>query len=226
MSNAPDPVYMLKECLLANLRNGQWGAGERIPAERHLGASYGVGRSTVRRVLREMKELGLVEQTVGSGTFVARDYRNRLPPVHNGNALNISPAELMEARLLLEPVLIDLVVRSGTAADFAAMEECCRQGELAATPEQFEYWDGAFHQRLAQATHNNFVISLFELVARVRECGEWGMLKKRSMTRDRRIAYQGEHRALVKALRDRDAAAARQLLVAHLDNVRRNLFDY
>jgi DNA-binding FadR family transcriptional regulator len=226
MPTSPDPVFMLKETMLANLRSGHWGAGERLPPERQLSESYGIGRSTVRRVLQQMKEMGLIEQTVGSGTFVTNDFQDRLPAPRTSDAVNISPAELMEARMLFEPVLIDMVVRNGTAADFAEMEECCKQAEQATSLEQFEYWDGAFHQRVANATHNSFVVSVFELMNKVRENGEWGVLKKKSVTVERRRAYQNEHRALVNALKLRDASAAKQAMQAHLIHVRRNLFDY
>jgi DNA-binding FadR family transcriptional regulator len=227
MPTSPDPVFMLKETMLANLRSGQWRAGERLPPERQLSESYGIGRSAVRRVLQQMKELGLIEQTVGSGTFVANDFEDKLPEPRQSNAVNnISPAELMEARMLFEPVLIDMVVRNGTAADFADMEECCKQAEQAATLEQFEYWDGAFHQRVANATHNGFVISVFDLMNKVRECAEWGVLKKKSVTPERRRAYQQEHRALVNVLKLRDADAAKQAMNGHLTHVRRNLFGY
>jgi DNA-binding FadR family transcriptional regulator len=227
MPTSPDPVFMLKETMLANLRSGQWRAGERLPPERQLSESYGIGRSAVRRVLQQMKELGLIEQTVGSGTFVANDFEDKLPEPRTSNAVNnVSPAELMEARMLFEPVLIDMVVRNGTTADFADMEECCKQAEQAATLEQFEYWDGAFHQRVANATHNSFIISVFDLMNKVRECAEWGVLKKKSVTPERRRAYQLEHRALVNALKLRDADAAKQAMNSHLTHVRRNLFDY
>jgi DNA-binding FadR family transcriptional regulator len=220
----PDPVFMLKETMLANLRSGQWGAGERLPPERQLSEAYGIGRSAVRRALAQLKDMGLIEQTVGSGTFVTSDFHEKLPPPRAGAAGNISPAELMEARMLFEPVLIDMVVRNGTASDFAEMEECCRQAEQAATLEEFEYWDGAFHQRVAGATHNHFITSMFDLMNQVRERGEWGVLKKKSVTHERRQAYQAEHRALVTALKQRDADAARQAMLKHLVHVRRNLF--
>jgi DNA-binding FadR family transcriptional regulator len=226
MSTSPDPVFMLKETMLANLRTGQWRAGERLPPERQLSESFGIGRSMVRRALHQMKEMGLIEQTVGSGTFVTSDFQDKLPAPRVDNAVNISPAELMEARLLFEPILIDMVVRNGTASDFADIEECCKQAEQAATLEQFEYWDGAFHQRVANATHNSFVIAVFEMMNKVRECAEWGVLKKKSVTPDRRRTYQAEHRAMVNALKHRDADAAKQATLAHLTHVRRNLFDY
>lgn len=185
--------------------------------------SYQVGRSTVRRVLTQMKEMGLITQAVGSGTYVAPDAHDRLP-VPTAQPRATSPAELMEARMAFEPALIDLVVSNAVAADFDAMEECCRNAEAAATFELFEYWDGALHNAIAAAAHNNFVMSVFNLINDVRERAEWGALKKKSLTPERRQTYQKEHRALVAALRDRDAAAARKLIVAHLVNVRGNLF--
>ena len=57
----------------------------------------------------------------------------------------------------------------------------------------------------------------------VRAQGEWGALKRRSATPERRRAYEREHRALVAALRDRDGELAGALCLAHLAHVRRNL---
>jgi DNA-binding FadR family transcriptional regulator len=226
MSTSTDSAYLLKETLLANLRNGMWGEGERLPAERHLAESYGVPRSAVRNALQQLKEMDLIRQRVGSGTYVAPDFASRLPPGAFSGVQQVSPADLMEARLVLEPALIDLVVRNARTADFGALEECCRQAELATTLEQFEYWDGAFHQRIAHASHNAFLIQVFGLIQEIRDAGEWGVLKKRSVTPERRQAYQHEHRNLLNALRARDADAARKLALTHLINVRRNLLDY
>lgn len=60
----------------------------------------------------------------------------------------------------------------------------------------------------------------------VRAQGEWGMLKRRSATPERRLDYQREHRQLVAALKDRDGARAVQLCLEHLTHVRRNLLGY
>ncbi|MDB5989849.1 MAG: GntR family transcriptional regulator [Herbaspirillum sp.] len=225
MSSSNDPAFTLKETLIGNLRNAHWRPGEKLPTERQMSLSHGVGRSTVRRVLQQMKDLGLITQTVGSGTYVAQDIAEKLPQPA-AREIGISPAQLMEARLIFEPGLIELVVRNGTASDFDDMEECCRQAEAAETLEQFEHWDGAFHQTIANATHNNFVISVFDLINDVRERGEWGLLKKNSVTPERRDTYQKEHRALLAALRNRDAETAREAVLSHLINVRRNLFNY
>jgi DNA-binding FadR family transcriptional regulator len=221
-----DTAFQLREMLLADLRNGRWRPGERLPAERQMMASFQVGRSTVRRALTQMKGMGLITQAVGSGTFVAPDALMRLPqsaPPAPGTAS--SPAELMEARLAFEPALVDMVIRNANGADFAAMDRCLRNAENAAGFEQFEHWDGALHRSLAEATHNSIVLAVFNLMSEERERAEWGQLKRQSLTPERRLAYQQEHRALVDALRQRDAALARKAIHAHLAHVQRNLFD-
>jgi DNA-binding FadR family transcriptional regulator len=57
----------------------------------------------------------------------------------------------------------------------------------------------------------------------VRSQGEWGVLKKRSVTPERRMQYQAEHRRLVQALKSRDTRAAREAAMEHLLRVQRNL---
>jgi DNA-binding FadR family transcriptional regulator len=118
-----------------------------------------------------------------------------------------------------------LIARNATAADFATMQECIRQSEAAETIEAFEHWDGELHKALAVATHNAFFVRILDLTQRVRDQGEWGRLKAKSLTTQRRAQYEQQHRALVDALRDRDAAGAARLLIEHLDQIQRNLFD-
>lgn len=224
---ASESVHGFRQFLLDQLRSGRLHDGERLPAERELAEQWGIGRTLVRRVLAELKEQSLITQTVGSGTYVSVDASRRL---QNGPAqastMEISPAELMEARILLEPVIMELVVRHATSADFSMMEECCSRAEGAVTLEEFERWDGALHQAIANATRNNFARSMFHLMNDVRERGDWGMLKQRSVTPERRAVYEREHRELVDALKNRDVMLARMLMQSHLAQVQRNMFGY
>ena len=205
----------------ARLQSGQWRLGERLPTERELADTHGVSRTTVRKALAQLKEQGLIEQTVGSGTYVAQVPAGGA--ASPGPVRHTSPADLMEARLALEPALVDLVIRNASRDDLQRMAHCCEQAEQAQTLEAFEHWDAELHQAIAEAAHNPFVASVFQLMTEVRSQSEWGQLKKRSVTPERRLAYQREHRALVEALSDRDAERARALTLEHLVHVRRNL---
>jgi DNA-binding FadR family transcriptional regulator len=44
------------------------------------------------------------------------------------------------------------------------------------------------------------------------------------LTPERRAEYQAQHRAIVAALRDRDAATADEALLGHLRQIQANLF--
>lgn len=222
-----DAAAALRETILDKLRTRTWRAGHRLPAERALGAEFGLSRSTVRRVMLDFKRLRLVTQTVGSGTYVADEVHQALAHIAPaGSMQSVSPAELMSARLALEPALIDLVIGNATAADFARMDECNHHSENASSLQAFEKWDAALHQAIAAAAHNSFIASVFRLMNEARAQGEWGMLKRRSASPERRLEYQQEHRALVDALRQRDGERARALCLAHLLHVRTNMLGY
>ena len=101
--------------------------------------------------------------------------------------LATSPAELMSARLVLEPAIIAMVIGNATAADFDRMDDCCDKGEArGARIEEFELWDGKLHEAIADAAHNAFISTVFQRMNEVRAQSEWGMLKRRSATPERR----------------------------------------
>ena len=215
----------MRDAILDGLRTGTWRPGHRIPTERELSDTYGIGRSAVRRVLSQLKEQGLITQTVGSGTY-ASDTSAAAASDAQGAAVHTSPSELMEARIALEPAVIDLVVHNATTADIARMETCCSEAEAATSLEAFEHWDCELHEVIAQSAHNAFVMHLFRTMSRARSQAEWGLLKRRSVTPERRLEYQREHRDIVRALKVRDLARATQHTHGHLLHVRRNLLGY
>jgi DNA-binding FadR family transcriptional regulator len=93
-----------------------------------------------------------------------------------------------------------MVVRRATPGDLQRMHMCCAAADAADTHETFEHWDSLLHEAIADATHNNFISSVFRLMNHIRTRGAWGELKLRSAKPERRRAYQGEHRELVAAL--------------------------
>lgn len=200
--------------------------GARLPTERELARRFALPRNAVRRTLAQLEAEGSITRHVGRGTFLAA----RPDADANNNVLDsvshTSPAELMEARLRIEPALAELIVTNATPADFERMETCLEKAERGATLDEFELWDAALHQAIATATHNRFVIRVLDMVTAVRQQAEWGKLKDRIVTPERRIKYQEEHRNIVRALKERDAERARTFIIDHLQHARRNLFGF
>lgn len=215
----------LYQFVASAVADGTLAPGAQLPTERDLAQQFSLPRNAVRKTLGQLEAEGTVTRHVGRGTFLSRVAGNTTD-VTDADIVQTSPAELMEARLRLEPAAAELIVTNATPADFERMELCLDKAERAIKLDEFELWDAALHQALAAATHNRFLIRVLDLATAVRQQAEWGKLKDRIVTPERRIRYQEEHRAIVGALKERDAEAARLCIVTHLQHARRNLFGF
>ncbi len=234
----------LAERILAESRRAGLRAGSRLPTERRLADELGVTRSSIRHALAILQAEGRISREVGRGTFFrrapeplesaghdgARDSARHDSARHDsaghdsaqpGTAAGqgFAPADVMTIRRLLEPQAMPLVVAWATAADFAEMERCLAGGDQAASYEEFETWDLALHRCIVAASHSQLLGTLYAAIEAARHGQVWGDLKRRSASRERRLEYQEDHRALVAALRARNAAAAIEAMRAHLARV-------
>jgi GntR family transcriptional regulator, uxu operon transcriptional repressor len=216
-------AHRVREFITSAASEGTLSPGARLPTERELARRFAVPRNAVRKMLAQLEAEGSITRHVGRGTFLTP---HGAGPRERDSVAHTSPAELMEARLRIEPALAEMIVTNATPADFARMEMCLDKAERATTLDEFELWDAALHQAIATATHNRFVVWVLDMVTAVREQAEWGKLKDRIVTPERRIRYQEEHRNIVRALRERDAERACACILAHLQHARRNLFGF
>ena len=70
----PAALYQqVKEHVLRKIAEGAWRAGDRVPSEQELVATFGVARMTVNRALRELAEQGSIVRVAGVGSFVAEE---------------------------------------------------------------------------------------------------------------------------------------------------------
>lgn len=218
--------------LAALMQEPAYGPGARLPNERTLAERFQVSRSALRAALARLEGRGRILRIMGSGTYVAQPSQesgaanaagksSRPPGRAPGDA---SPQEIMQARMLIEPQLPVLVVANANGADLDRIGAAMRSAERAETLEDFEVWDGRFHQAIADATHNRLVIEIYRIVTDARNHAEWGALKRRNATPVRRAQREAEHKAIYAALQSRDADGARRAFDAHLHRVNRNLF--
>ncbi|MFE7940517.1 FadR/GntR family transcriptional regulator [Streptomyces griseoincarnatus] len=108
------------------LATGGLKPGNRLPTERDLAATTGVGRAAVRAALQDLESRCIVLRHVGRGTFIAPDET----ALADGAAHQPSPAEIMASRLVLEPELMPLAAASATRSDLAEVERCLRGGSI------------------------------------------------------------------------------------------------
>lgn len=222
---AKGSVGWLRSALEGELRSERWKIGERMPTERDFGTYYGVARNTVRRALDALEAEGLILRHVGRGTFRAGPSGHAATPAIQFENGSLSPADVMECRLIFEPELMSVAVVRATRVDLGRMADCLRGTDDAADLASFEGWDAALHDAFATATHNQAVIAMSRSLARVRGRTDWGQLKARSATTGRRSILQRQHHAMVEAIRQRDRTDARKIMREHILFVQKCMFD-
>lgn len=135
-----------------------------------------------------------------------------------------SPRDLMEFRLSLEPFIAELSVERANSADIARMQRAVDQSRVAKDLQQFEDCDDMLHHTIAISTRNPLFAAFAAIVTRIRNQGDWGSLKKRTLTMKMREVHTAEHVRIVNAIRRRDAGAAYSAMKNHLLSVQTMMF--
>jgi GntR family transcriptional repressor for pyruvate dehydrogenase complex len=193
--------------------------GDRIPSEKQLCEKFGVGRTSVREALRSLAVMGVLESRMGDGTFVASDVGRFLERSFQWGLL-LNPKvvdDLIETRLMLESHNAQVAAGKGSADDLARMEEAVRQMEAAVNdPEQYLEHDLQFHLAIAQATQNSILQNLLSTTRGYLQAWIRETLARPDMSEKRARLSITEHKRILRALRNKDAEAARQAMAAHI----------
>jgi DNA-binding FadR family transcriptional regulator len=218
----------LARLILERCARSALGPGGRLPTERRLAEELGVTRVAIRNALGLLAANGRISREVGRGTFLRAELGGAVSPDGDRGLAgheDISPADVMAARQLIEPRVLPLVVAHATTRDFDEMERCLVGGEGAGRAEEFEAWDFALHHTIVAASRNPLLVRMYAQIEEARKGSLWGNMKRRNDTSERRLAYHGDHREIVEALRARELERALEATTRHLERVRENLLN-
>ncbi|MCB1441702.1 MAG: FadR family transcriptional regulator [Methyloceanibacter sp.] len=214
-------VKMISAYLQRAIETGAYSEGERLPPERKLAENFNTARSTVRRALDKLEKEGLVSRRLGSGTFVGTLSDTAKKPVDFIGAL--SPLELIDARVAVEPFTARLAAQHADAQTIEALEALLASVEVTGDQDAFAKCDGEFHLLLARASGNPFLIHVFRQINHVRLNPKWGAIKEDVLTPEAIAEYNRQHRAILDAIELRDALLAQKRMIEHLDCARSDL---
>jgi GntR family transcriptional repressor for pyruvate dehydrogenase complex len=203
------------------LRDGKLADGDRLPSERELGQRFGVSRVTVRESLRMLEAAGLVTIRAGAqgGAFLAKP-TSRL--VSDGLAdlmalSPVTPAQVTEARRLLEIGVLPLAVERATEADIAYLRQVVDESTAAVQRDAYPTELSAkFHVGVARCAHNAAIVALVESF-------------HGPMLSSLRLAHKAvpglaaagvaEHVELLHAIETRDPESAIAIMTRHLERM-------
>jgi DNA-binding FadR family transcriptional regulator len=194
----------------------------RLPAERELCEILGVSRGDLRKALAVLEQDGQIWRHVGKGTFVGSS------PIQESVAVSeiasrANPADVMRARLIVEPEIAREAALHATLEDIAAMRRSLDQTRAARTWRQYENVDNLLHRQVATASRNPVLLGLFDALNAIRRAVVWGRLREEPAHPPTDHHSFAEHNTIVDAIEHRDLSGAANAMRVHLQSVGRRL---
>ncbi len=194
------PAHSVCTAIRDDIVAGVHGRGSRL-TEEILARRYGVSRVPVREALRTLEAEGFVVTRRHAGACVAEP-------------TEAEAADLLETRLLLEPLGASRAARRRTEAHLKVLRGLVKLGQDRARQgagEDLRSLGGWFHETLAQAVGSP---SLTALLTQLRHKIAWMYVVDPPAGP---VEYWAEHGAIVDAVARGDGDRARGLMALHIE---------
>jgi DNA-binding FadR family transcriptional regulator len=202
------------EQLRAQITQGTWGIGSRIPTESELAQLTGTSRNTVREAVQSLVHAGLLERRQGSGTYVLAN--SELAGAVGRRVAGAHAVHILEVRRTLEVGAARLAALRRSDDDVAGMRRLLATRNVAIEEgrgEEAVVLDVALHKAIGQAAHNPVLTDLYEnFLASLQENVRNNYLSQGRME-------VTEHVALVDAIAARDGETAAAEAACFLDEL-------
>lgn len=208
--------------ILSEIELGTFREGDKLPTERELCDLFNVSRAPVRQALSALELNGVIISRQGEGVYVKNN------KVLTGNfqtaffLKTISPEDIVEARMSIEPLIIEFAAIRATDEDIKTLQKTIKKMEEETkagvyVPET----DETLHKQIAEASHNDLFIKFMSAISNAMKQQEmWHFIRDRTVTRPdyRDINFQ-EHLSLIKAIEKHNAKEAVELMTSHMENL-------
>jgi DNA-binding FadR family transcriptional regulator len=207
-------AQLMKSFYTEGLKPGEWVGTEATLAER-----FNVSRVTIRDAVSGLAARGLLDVRVGArgGLRIASSDPERLIDAFSIQLrlMGLSREELLEAMLAIEPVTASLAAQRATPAQLTELRDLIvRQSAAVDDPHAFTPLAVAFHQTVAEASHNH---ALRASLAAMRSTQLAHLGPETTPEIAERVTRTHTH--ILEAIEAHDSIDAGQRMRAHLSSV-------
>lgn len=208
------------EKIINLIEDEEWEEGMRIPSENELAEEFHVSKNDVNTAIRVLHTSGILDSKQGIGTFVSDGAKKKIQSNQLLNMLQDEDYydEVIEVRAILEKETAFLAAQFRTDEDIKALEEALgniKKSVKEKNVEQAIYWGNEFHTKIAEATKNKLLLSLYESVSTkmITErkvsvtASDFEEIYTHSIESDEKI---------IEAIKNRDENLARDLMDEHI----------
>lgn len=230
-----NPLVRLADTIAGELENrileGSLRPGDRLPSERDLAVELGVSRPSLREAMQKLISKGLLHTQHGGGTYVTdrleAHFTDPWQDMLRGNPL--LHQDILEFRQMLEAQAAYLAADRATDVDMARLQTAHTtleaQYDTGSDMAACIQADVAFHQAVAEASHNLLIGHLTSSLMRVIHGHVSNNLEHLHSRPERWNQLRTQHNAIWHAIQARKPEAAAQAARDHIDFVRESMDD-
>ncbi|MED4071113.1 FadR/GntR family transcriptional regulator [Priestia endophytica] len=205
------------------IADGKLKPGDRLPGERVLSQTLECSRTSLREACRVLEAEGLIISKPGGGRFVQH------VELDTDSLFSLDPIDMLEksavlyfleARETIEPKIAELASQRATAEDIKKMEAVLlKMEEKLKYPDENVEIDSSFHLAIAEATQNFVFVSMMKANLSMSR-----QVRKQTLSSEERYLLSlEEHRAILKAVKNKDGKEAIKATCLHLQNIKENV---
>jgi DNA-binding FadR family transcriptional regulator len=209
----------LLQALGLRIVSGEFKPGDKLPHETQLLALYDVSRPVLREVIRVLVAKGLLLSRQGLGSVVRHQIDwHLLDPDVLFWLIKTKPQKdyienLTALRRIFEPEVAALAARCATKEALSLIELAYEGMASAETVEELLLPDLAFHRYIAQATNNEMIAYIANMLSFALS----ESIKLSSKLPNTHDLSLPRHKAILTAIQNKDSQAARMATLLLLD---------
>ncbi|MCX7951771.1 MAG: GntR family transcriptional regulator [Clostridiales bacterium] len=204
---------LLRDQIFSSLRRdiieGKYEKGD-ILVESEIAKNFGVSRTPIREVLRQLELEGLVESVPNKGVFVQGISQDEIKDIY-------------EIRTVLEGLAGKRAAENITQEQLELLRETCDLMEFYTEKDNMEKvakYNTRFHEIIFEASNSRFLKNMLNLLQ-----DYVTKMRRHSLKQPGRAQKAlDEHKAILNALENKDSEMASKLLTEHVKNSSKILF--
>lgn len=201
------------------IKNKEYSSGDLLPTEKQLSEEFSVSRNCVREAIKCLAVGGLVVSKAGKGTYLVKG-ADKIVTEEN-MVIDFSELhsfhELMEIRLLIEPEAASLAAKRHSSNQLEELEAILKILEVKIDSNGYEEEGLRFHATIMEMSGNRYIQKIMESISQE-------LINSRRYLSSIDISvyevFFDEHKKMFQAIAKRDCKRARELMWAHLANVK------
>lgn len=203
--------------------------GDKLPPEKELGKMFGTSRTTIREALRHLELSGLLAVRAGQdgGSFVIQPDVNRLQSIVLDliNTKSLTIEHFTQARMILEPSIVEQVIKNITQEEIELLERNIRFAETEMEKEEPKLVSNniIFHKILSECTRNPLIVMVLNLINDYLRT----YLRAVAEKLDKEIGYHVVqlHKEILNGIKEGRVELVMQLMRDHINDINQSLKD-